>query len=104
MGQKAIAKCQWWWWHPATHKWVPDEEPNEVVDCRASIGNKIVTVWLPKGAMIRRRRPRTSDTALGHEYRHTYGRDRDRQIRFTLHLEPNPEGVQDGDRKADHDA
>lgn len=92
MGIAAIAKCRWFWWHPVDQKWTAeDDEPDEVTSCRASVGQRWVSVWLPRGAMIRRRIPRKLVSTEGHEFRHTYGADRDRQIRFTVELVPGPQ-------------
>lgn len=50
--------------------------------CRASIGERWVTVWLPRGAKIRVRRPRFQ--ADRGEYSHVYGRGRDNLIEICV--------------------
>lgn len=93
MGTPAIALCKWhdYHWDHAAERgtWVHDgDEPEQ---CRASIGAKVVTVWLPRGAKIRLRLSRfaKSDEPWTREFRHTYGFNRDRQIRFRLIEPPN---------------
>jgi hypothetical protein len=66
-----IALCTWC---PFDGAWfIPDGEP--ATQCRASVGEKIVTVWLPKGAMIRLRRARWGDVPVTEQkFCHYYGR------------------------------
>lgn len=94
MSQEVVANCEWFDRQYGSGKWEPYDTPNEIVQCRASLGEKIVTVWLPKGAKIRLRLPRIDgqSKAFTHEFRHTFGRDRDKQIR--IKLTKVPEGDQ----------
>ena len=48
----ATAICEWQTRMPQTGEWRPYDRSK----CRAMIAEKIVTVWLPKGAKIRFRR------------------------------------------------
>lgn len=84
----AVAICEWLWRVSAAHKFeklIADERP---AACRASIGERIVTVWLPQGAVIRLRIDRWSRNATGNAfdqtYSHRYGRDRDNKIVIRL--------------------
>jgi hypothetical protein len=77
----ALAECRWFWRDETRHEWVQDGEP---IDCRASIGAKVVTVWLPGGAVIRQHRPRFAATLYEGNYDHRYGRFDDKLIRYTL--------------------
>jgi hypothetical protein len=91
----AIASCEWFWRVNALHAW--DEHTKEMAalgvvekptDCRASVGAKVVTVWLPQGAVIRIRRDRFSRRGLASAYEqtfhHRYGRDRNNRIVIKL--------------------
>lgn len=85
MGISAIAHCRWFRRVSVLAEWGADD-PDESVDCRASVGNKLVTVWLPRGAVIRLKLGRFESRAeaFSRELRHTFGRYRDMQIRMTL--------------------
>lgn len=50
---KMVALCQWFERNPATYKFEPVDD--EIVRCPALVGQRKVTVWLPKGAKIQRR-------------------------------------------------
>lgn len=77
----ALAECTWFWRDTGKHEWVQD---GEAVDCRASVGAKVVTVWLPGGAVIRQHRPRFAKTLYEGKYDYRYGRFGDKLIRYTL--------------------
>lgn len=78
----AIAQCQWFWRNPVDRAWVA-EDAASAVECRASVGEKIVTVWLPRGAKICRGITRFGDPWT-QEFRYLYGTDRDNLIVFRL--------------------
>ncbi|MCC8942828.1 hypothetical protein H8A99_42080 [Bradyrhizobium sp. Arg68] len=84
---QSVAYCSWSWRVAPGHPWESLGSPPSV--CRASVGEKIVTVWLPRGAVIRLRRARWRSD-LG-KYRHVYGRDRDNLIEIYV-----PDAVRDG--------
>lgn len=82
----AIAECRWYWRDRARHEWVSQGDP---VECRASIGDKVVTVWLPGGAVIKKRRPARPESLYSGRFVYGYGSDRDtavpeNEIRFVL--------------------
>lgn len=67
---EAIAVCKWFWRDTHQHKWVEVEGSEE---CRASIGKKVVTIWLPRGAKIRCRMKRIDPKPFGDILYHHYG-------------------------------
>lgn len=87
---KATACCEGHWRPNPSTRWEDFEEglrsttgtADNVELCRASIGAKVVTVWLPKGAVIRLRRSRMDDTKLS--FRYVYGQRRDNLIKITV--------------------
>ena len=88
----AIAECRWFWRDSARHEWVQD---GESVECRASIGEKVVTVWLPGGAVIKKRRPPRAASLYEGRFAYGYGLDSDKAvpeklIRFTLKPSDTP--------------
>lgn len=86
MSAPAIAQCTWRTRAGIGHDW-DAPEPEDTTYCRASIGERIVTVWLPKGAKIRLRHPRMGrfpDGVCQMNFRHTYGRDRDNRIEIRI--------------------
>jgi hypothetical protein len=79
----AIAQCRWFWRNPVDRAWVAKATSGAPVECRASVGEKVVTVWLPTGATIYRGITRLGDPWT-QEFRYLYGTDRDKLIVFRL--------------------
>ena len=92
--QIGIARCEWHWRASASHRWEAfqedciqqgfGEDGDNVQTCRASVGPKIVTVWLPAGAVIKFRRSRVKPDDLTFHY--VYGRNRENLIKITVTL------------------
>lgn len=90
-----VALCHWEDWnyghdHNGKPYWVPSGDEPEA--CRASMGAKYLTVWLPKGAVIRMRLGRFGGTHMTERYTHMYGtheRMSRTRIRITLTQLPN---------------
>lgn len=87
-GLAAVATCEWFWRASASHTWTQFNEEHklarEVEECRASVGERWVTLWLPKGAVIRLGRSRDGRDAFAQTYRHRYGRDSENLIEIKL--------------------
>jgi hypothetical protein len=105
MSRPVVALCQWQDFNYAEREpgsalyrtgapiWVDRPEPPTA--CRASLGSRILTVWLPQGAVIRCRlarfQPDTFD-AMRDNFRHVFGsheRMSRTNIRITLTDLPN---------------
>lgn len=66
----AVAVCEWFWRDMTALTWVSE---GESVECRASIGKALVTVWLPNGGIIRcRRHTEGEDSLYVGRYRHGF--------------------------------
>lgn len=70
----ATAICEWQTRMPQIGEWRPYDRSK----CRAMIAEKIVTVWLPKGAKIRFRRAKAGYD--GARWFHPLGNDREARI------------------------
>jgi hypothetical protein len=107
-GRPVAALCEWFWRRPGGYEWVSDEDIDgprfkgvySAVPvrcdqaCRASLGARIVTVWLPQGACIRLRLPRAgSRDPMAENWVYRYGRERDRAIRIRLTELPTNEAA-----------
>lgn len=107
MGRPVVALCQWEDFNYSAHTsgsalydatralWTNygDEEPP--TPCRASLGGRALTVWLPKGAVIRLRvqglrEPQVPDP-MTQTFRHVYGsHERMTRTRITIRLTEYP--------------
>lgn len=86
MSTPALATCQWFHRTAPDYRWVPtpaDGGGSASATCRASVGARLITVWLPQGVKIRGRIPRSADPFV-HVFRHRYGRDGDDLIEVRL--------------------
>lgn len=87
MSVEVIATGQWYFKDVATSEnpsgWVPQNfgEPEQL---RASLADKILTVWLPSGAKIRCRRARFDTDPMTKKYYHYYGFMIRQKIVFSL--------------------
>lgn len=84
MAIAAIALCKWNIMNWETKKYEP-EDNDPPTACRASVGEKIVTVWLPQGAKIRCRVARANNkNPFDQKYCHYYGYTARMRIDITL--------------------
>jgi len=80
---EAKAHCKWFWRAGIGKEW--NHEADDEAECRATIGKRIVTVWLPQGAKIRLRLPRHDERCgMDTKFVHWYGRDHDNKIEIRL--------------------
>lgn len=79
-----VANCKWLWRYPPEFKW--EVQPGESsATCRASVGEKVVTVWLPSGARIRCQLD-SGKKPTEQLFKSRYGESGDKLIEFTLEL------------------
>jgi hypothetical protein len=93
-----VALCQWQDFNydrrlphvdPSSPLWLT--RPELPTACRASLGARILTVWLPQGAVIRCRLSRVGGDPMADDYSHVFGsHDRMSRTRIRITLTEYP--------------